>query len=1445
MPSPSPCPSLAIPLLAALVLFALGVLGTTADAIVDSRTGNRNSTENGELAGFSNNNNEEPTVALDKRLLGLGGAVPQVITSLLGNIAPGAAASLEAQVTNDINSLAPTVDVTGVQPADGIPLLTTGPATLPLSAHPQPTAALIGGLVDKLSGLLDSLDPAGASDIIALVTSEAGDLVSDVDDIATSVASLANQVAGGQTQAPAAIDSVGGLLGSLDAIVQNIAIDVEDNLAADLPAPLVSDLMQVVSSGLGDIVEVADGPVSLVADLVEQNLCGIVTLVDGVLQTVAGLCGDMASAVSGEASAIASSLSSPATNTAATSAVPSAPSMGDQSSFNPTAGPAVSASPFLPQPTTAPGAGGQSFPTLTDSTTGSRPMLTGSPQISSSIPTTGSGSFSPGAPGLSLSGSLPMSNPNGNSQSPGGAGASQTVLSNSEPPFSQASGTLDSIGDNSGSGQSTAAPSDATGTSPSRGISPIALSPLPSATASLSTTTAGASPTIAPSGTGNSAAIGQCQTLATQIITTIGAASTVTIQAPCTTSSCPATTQPTCDCPLATGSSSPTDARGPCPGSGYTCDDCLDGWFCPPVQTPAQPAPCGYGWPCAHCDGGWFCAPMPTLGPSICSNSNRPSTSTPGTITAPSSSPSVTSPSTALPSSPLQATSTPPAGSSGASPLRVSGWGYCGCWADPPSQKALGLDSVNLGVPLTNEECVQHCMGKGFIMAGTESGDTCYCGNFLNGTELLNDALCSVPCLGDAFQTCGGSGALSCFSPDGKPHGWASAGPQPLAPTITPPEVISLVVGGVAETLVTTPAVVYPAGNVNINQLISSYAPPTRQPFGDLPSPPPSSQTAQTTPDNGGSTTPSQNTPPNVSSVSTSPSPITISGTPGNSETPPDSVSGAGSSTSSGSLSSSSSSTPNGASGVAPGHGSPPSSISTTGIGSPPSPTPDDPGTISIPSSPATPGEHSPSSTGKNPPSTPAGSVGSTPSPGTPSQTPSGDNPPGSASSTPIPGGSEQCVPAKDASCTPTGGFGGNRPCTPGQDPHCTPTGNNANPTVPGQGQGSTSPSPTSSSTSGDINPGSPPGKGQPPTSSGQGQVPTTGSTGGSNSTPNGGNPGQTSPSENGGTPVSPNPMSPSNGGFTPGQGQSPSPSTSTGGLLSCTPGATDPTCILPGGSTMPGQSATTTSSSLPSSTPCGPGTNDPSCTGPFGVSLTAPVHGQPSSSTSSGNPSICAAGSTDPSCTSPGSGGGANPSGTLSQSTSTLPIGTSLVPSGGGSVTPGQISPGTTPSPDTSPGSSTLTIPTVPTGSPGGDTPTQPPGSTPTTSPTAVEGSSTSPSPNSQTSNTSPNGASGVAPHPMTTLSETSYTYPTGLVPYGSGPSSVMTTMTSILAWREPDGAIGPSTMPDSAVNPSDSPHETLAFELHYEEAPTTVTLSQSASVDPRWQRVRPVYVW
>ncbi|KAI0021121.1 hypothetical protein F4780DRAFT_778867 [Xylariomycetidae sp. FL0641] len=180
-----------------------------------------------------------------------------------------------------------------------------------------------------------------------------------------------------------------------------------------------------------------------------------------------------------------------------------------------------------------------------------------------------------------------------------------------------------------------------------------------------------------------------------------------------------------------------------------------------------------------------------------------------------------------------------------------------------------------------------------------------------------------------------------------------------------------------------------------------------------------------------------------------------------------------------------------------------------------------------------------------------------------------------------------------------------------------------------------------------------------------------------------------------------------------------------------------------------------------------------------------------------------------------------------------TTPGGSTTQASTPGGNTPGNTTPG-----GNTPGGNT------PTGS--GSTPTSggtlPGGSTPTSN---GPGGNTSRSPSSS-STTTPgiNEGSGVAPHQLTTTpsgAQPSYTYPPGLVPYGQAP----TTMASMLAWREPDGTPGSgSTMLHHAL--SGPQQETVGTEDAFQiTTETTHGTTTSATVDPRWQRIRPVYIW
>ncbi|PNP58497.1 hypothetical protein THARTR1_01513 [Trichoderma harzianum] len=189
----------------------------------------------------------------------------------------------------------------------------------------------------------------------------------------------------------------------------------------------------------------------------------------------------------------------------------------------------------------------------------------------------------------------------------------------------------------------------------------------------------------------------------------------------------------------------PNPSIGPCPGRGFKCAECLDGWFCPPQETPAQVAPCGVGWPCYHCPEGWFCAstetPIPTPPPSSAagpSSKETGITSTSG-VTTPTILPNIDD----LPDD----------------------WSQLGCFQDAISRILLGAKPVDyLQGDMSTKECVDHCISSGYKFAGTENGRECWCGTSIRDDAVrLPQSQCGKPCQGQPTEACGGSWAIDVF----------------------------------------------------------------------------------------------------------------------------------------------------------------------------------------------------------------------------------------------------------------------------------------------------------------------------------------------------------------------------------------------------------------------------------------------------------------------------------------------------------------------------------------------------------------------------------------------------------------------------------------------------------------------------------------------------------
>ncbi|UKZ75340.1 hypothetical protein TrVFT333_003021 [Trichoderma virens FT-333] len=189
----------------------------------------------------------------------------------------------------------------------------------------------------------------------------------------------------------------------------------------------------------------------------------------------------------------------------------------------------------------------------------------------------------------------------------------------------------------------------------------------------------------------------------------------------------------------------PDPSKGPCPGKGFKCDECLDGWFCPPQETPAQVVPCGVGWPCYHCSEGWFCAPNETPGP----------TPPPSSVLGPSSKDTgKPSPSSATPPTMLPNTDDLPAD-----------WSHLGCFQDAISRILLGAKPIDyLQGDMSTKECVDHCISGGYKFAGTENGRECWCGTSIRDDAVrLPESQCGKPCQNQPTEACGGSWAMDVF----------------------------------------------------------------------------------------------------------------------------------------------------------------------------------------------------------------------------------------------------------------------------------------------------------------------------------------------------------------------------------------------------------------------------------------------------------------------------------------------------------------------------------------------------------------------------------------------------------------------------------------------------------------------------------------------------------
>ncbi|KAJ7262498.1 hypothetical protein C8J57DRAFT_1436432 [Mycena rebaudengoi] len=97
-------------------------------------------------------------------------------------------------------------------------------------------------------------------------------------------------------------------------------------------------------------------------------------------------------------------------------------------------------------------------------------------------------------------------------------------------------------------------------------------------------------------------------------------------------------------------------------------------------------------------------------------------------------------------------------------------WTSKGCYTD---DRALGrtlAGSTFADVTgMTVERCIDFCDSRGFVLAGVEFGQECYCDNFLEHGEVVPLLDCSIACAGNIAETCGAANRLNVFTSDKAP----------------------------------------------------------------------------------------------------------------------------------------------------------------------------------------------------------------------------------------------------------------------------------------------------------------------------------------------------------------------------------------------------------------------------------------------------------------------------------------------------------------------------------------------------------------------------------------------------------------------------------------------------------------------------------------------------
>ncbi|KAI5923224.1 hypothetical protein F4810DRAFT_211741 [Camillea tinctor] len=127
----------------------------------------------------------------------------------------------------------------------------------------------------------------------------------------------------------------------------------------------------------------------------------------------------------------------------------------------------------------------------------------------------------------------------------------------------------------------------------------------------------------------------------------------------------------------------------------------------------------------------------------------------------------------------------------------IANWTHIGCYTEGTGGRALTYGAGVASAQMNAANCTSACRAAGFILAGTEYGGECYCGNTIaNGATPADDG-CDMTCNGNQTEVCGGPNRLNVYDYN----------MEYTTPTSTVSSVVSTTATGITTATATSPTV--------------------------------------------------------------------------------------------------------------------------------------------------------------------------------------------------------------------------------------------------------------------------------------------------------------------------------------------------------------------------------------------------------------------------------------------------------------------------------------------------------------------------------------------------------------------------------------------------------------------------------------------------------------